>query len=67
MTSIRFLGAADTVTGSRFLVRAGEAVVLVDAGLLNRDATSLAVGASRLDTMGWTLRVPVHMEEVSLP
>jgi metallo-beta-lactamase family protein len=33
MTSIRFLGAAGTVTGSRFLVRTEEASVLVDAGL----------------------------------
>jgi metallo-beta-lactamase family protein len=33
MTSIRFLGAAGTVTGSRFLVDTGSARVLVDAGL----------------------------------
>lgn len=33
MASIRFLGAAGTVTGSRFLVEAGGARVLVDAGL----------------------------------
>jgi metallo-beta-lactamase family protein len=33
MASIRFLGAAGTVTGSRTLVRAGAAAVLVDAGL----------------------------------
>lgn len=33
MASIRFLGAAGTVTGSRFLVEAGDARVLVDAGL----------------------------------
>jgi metallo-beta-lactamase family protein len=33
MASIRFLGGAGTVTGSRFLVRAGGAQVLVDAGL----------------------------------
>jgi len=33
MASIRFLGAAGTVTGSRFLVEAGPARVLVDAGL----------------------------------
>lgn len=33
MASIRFLGAAGTVTGSRFLVEAGRARVLVDAGL----------------------------------
>jgi len=33
MTSIRFLGAAGTVTGSRFLVEHGSARVLVDAGL----------------------------------
>jgi metallo-beta-lactamase family protein len=33
MPSIRFLGAAGTVTGSRFLVESGPARVLVDAGL----------------------------------
>jgi metallo-beta-lactamase family protein len=33
MVSIRFLGAAGTVTGSRFLVRTRAAQVLVDAGL----------------------------------
>ncbi len=33
MPSIRFLGAAGTVTGSRFLVEWGSARVLVDAGL----------------------------------
>jgi metallo-beta-lactamase family protein len=33
MASIRFLGAAGTVTGSRFLVRTASASVLVDAGL----------------------------------
>lgn len=33
MPSIRFLGAAGTVTGSRFLVEWGAARVLVDAGL----------------------------------
>jgi metallo-beta-lactamase family protein len=33
MASIRFLGAAGTVTGSRYLVQHGAARVLVDAGL----------------------------------
>ncbi len=33
MTSIRFLGAAGTVTGSRHLVQHGDARVLVDSGL----------------------------------
>ncbi len=33
MPSIRFLGAAGTVIGSRFLVESGGARVLVDAGL----------------------------------
>jgi len=33
MASIRFLGAAGTVTGSRFLVDTGSAQVLVDTGL----------------------------------
>jgi metallo-beta-lactamase family protein len=33
VTSIRFLGAARTVTGSRFLVESGGARVLVECGL----------------------------------
>ncbi|HEX9400480.1 MAG TPA: hypothetical protein VF912_10245 [Anaeromyxobacter sp.] len=33
MPSIRFLGAAGTVTGSRFLIEWGASRVLVDAGL----------------------------------
>ncbi len=33
MSSIRFLGAAGTVTGSRYLVRAPGGAVLFDAGL----------------------------------
>src|SRR5512141_2264889 len=33
MTSLRFLGAAGTVTGSRFLLEHGGVRVLVDAGL----------------------------------
>ncbi len=33
MASIRFLGAAGTVTGSRFLVETGSVRILVDAGL----------------------------------
>ena len=35
MTSptLQFLGAAGTVTGSRFLVQSGDAQVMVDAGL----------------------------------
>jgi metallo-beta-lactamase family protein len=33
MTSIRFLGAAGTVTGSRYLLDTGRARILVDAGL----------------------------------
>jgi metallo-beta-lactamase family protein len=33
VTTLQFLGATGTVTGSRFLVRTGQATVLVDAGL----------------------------------
>src|SRR5512134_1391967 len=33
MASMRFLGAAGTVTGSRFLVEWGSSRILVDAGL----------------------------------
>jgi len=33
MTTIRFLGAADTVTGSRYLIQTDEARLLVDCGL----------------------------------
>lgn len=36
--SIRFLGATHTVTGSRFLVTAGDTRVLVDAGLFQGDS-----------------------------
>ena len=33
MTSITFLGAARTVTGSKYLLDTGKAKVLIDAGL----------------------------------
>ena len=45
MASIRFLGAAGTVTGSRYLVRAAGAQVLVDAGLFQ--------GAKELRLRNW--------------
>jgi metallo-beta-lactamase family protein len=31
--TLQFLGAADTVTGSRYLVRIGDRRILVDCGL----------------------------------
>jgi len=45
MTSIRFLGAAGTVTGSRFLVQAPGGSILVDAGLFQ--------GAKELRLRNW--------------
>ena len=33
MTSITFLGAAQTVTGSKYILDTGSAKVLIDAGL----------------------------------
>ena len=36
-TSLRFLGATRTVTGSRFLVETGEARLLVDCGMYQGD------------------------------
>jgi len=45
MASIRFLGAAGTVTGSRYLVRAPGGSVLVDAGLFQ--------GAKELRLRNW--------------
>lgn len=58
MASIRFLGAAGTVTGSRTLVRAGQAQVLVDAGLFQgakelrlRNWAPLPVPAASLDAV----------------
>ena len=35
--TLTFLGAAGTVTGSKFLLQAGSNRVLVDAGLLHRE------------------------------
>jgi metallo-beta-lactamase family protein len=56
MASIRFLGAAGTVTGSRYLVRTeGGAVVLVDAGLFQ--------GAKELRLRNWA---PFPVEPSSL-
>jgi metallo-beta-lactamase family protein len=45
MASIRFLGGAQTVTGSRFLVRCDAGQVLVDAGLFQ--------GAKELRLRNW--------------
>ena len=56
--TLTFLGAAGTVTGSRFLVEAGDRRVLVDAGLYQgvsslrrRNWTSFAVPPSSLDAV----------------
>jgi metallo-beta-lactamase family protein len=58
MASIRFLGAAGTVTGSRFLVETGRARVLVDAGLFQglkelrlRNRAPFAVDPRSLDAV----------------
>ncbi len=45
MTTLQFLGATGTVTGSRFLVRTEQATVLVDAGLFQ--------GAKRDRLLNW--------------
>lgn len=57
-TSLTFLGAAGTVTGSRFLVRSGAAAVLVDAGMFQglkslrrRNWDPLGVPATSLDAV----------------
>ena len=56
--SLRFLGAAGTVTGSRFLIEAGAERVLVDAGLYQgvaslrrRNWDAFPVSASSLDAV----------------
>ncbi len=65
MASIRFLGAAGTVTGSRFLVEAAGRRVLVDAGLFQglkelrlRNWAPFPVPAASLDAVGgrWVMR-----------
>lgn len=55
---LRFLGGAGTVTGSKFLVTAGEQQVLVDAGLFqgtrvlrDRNRSKLQVAASDIDAV----------------
>jgi metallo-beta-lactamase family protein len=55
MPSIRFLGAAGTVTGSRFLVESGGRQVLVDAGLFQ--------GAKALRLRNWE---PFPVEPASI-
>jgi metallo-beta-lactamase family protein len=68
MSSIRFLGAAGTVTGSRYLVRAPGGAVLFDAGLFQgqkelrlRNWEPFPVPPASLDAL-----VPRHGEEVAL-
>jgi metallo-beta-lactamase family protein len=58
MPSIRFLGAAGTVTGSRFLVESGASRVLVDAGLFQgpkelrlRNRAPFPVNATSVDAV----------------
>jgi metallo-beta-lactamase family protein len=55
MASIRFLGAAGTVTGSRYLIETGAARVLVDAGLFQ--------GLKELRLRNWT---PIPLDAASL-
>ena len=57
-TRLRFLGAAETVTGSRYLVETGEARVLVDCGLFQgwkklreRNWAPLPLSPSSLDAV----------------
>ena len=52
---ITFLGAAETVTGSRFLVKAGGATILVDCGLFQ--------GEKRLRLRNWN-RLPFDPRDV---
>lgn len=54
-TSLRFLGAAGTVTGSRFLVESGSARILVDCGLYQ--------GLKDLRRRNWE-RFPVPPESI---
>ena len=58
MTSITFLGAAQTVTGSQHLLDNGKAKILVDAGLFqglkelrDRNWQDLPVKASEIDAI----------------
>jgi len=58
MTSITFLGAAQTVTGSKYLLDNGKAKILVDAGLFqglkelrDRNWQDLPVKASEIDAI----------------
>ncbi len=60
MASIRFLGAAGTVTGSRFLVTSGAGRLLV---LVHGEPAALAAAKARMDSPGWPARVPQRLEE----
>jgi metallo-beta-lactamase family protein len=58
MTSITFLGAAQTVTGSKYLLDTGRSKILIDAGLFQglkelreRNWQNLPVGGSEIDAI----------------
>ncbi len=53
---LQFLGATDTVTGSKYLIRHGEANLLVDCGLFQ--------GYKQLRERNWA-RLPVHPADIS--
>lgn len=54
--TLTFLGAARTVTGSKYLLRAGGASVLVDAGLFQ--------GLKELRERNWNDRLPIKPSEI---
>lgn len=66
MAKITFLGAAGTVTGSKYLVEAGGKRLLVDSGLFEgskelreRNRSQLPVGPADID---WVLLTHAHMD-----
>ena len=68
MASIRFLGAAGTVTGSRFLVEAAGRRVLhhLERRLPEPSTTILLVGFQAVGSRGWEVHVPARLELAEL-
>lgn len=60
MSALTFLGAARTVTGSKYLLEHGKSRILVDCGIFQ------GLKASIEEHMGWIAHTPGQGERIEL-